>query len=72
MQNTKFSTLETKVDKSDKKNIDMATLVHISQYNTDKQNLQKKIEGADKKIPYVSEFVANTILNKKLAKLRTK
>ena len=50
----------------------MATLVHISQYNTDKQNLQKKIEGADRKIPYVSEFVANTILNKKLAKLRTK
>ena len=35
----------------EKKIPDAATLIHINQYNTDKQNLEKKIGDVDQKIP---------------------
>ena len=41
--------LETKVYYLDQKIPDTATLIHINQYNTGKQNLEKKIGDADKK-----------------------
>ena len=47
--NTKFSTLKTKVNNLDKEIPDAATLIHINQYNTEKQNLEKKIDDVDKK-----------------------
>ena len=47
VKNTKFKTLKTKVNKIDKKIPETATLIHINQCNTDKQNLAKK--NADKK-----------------------
>ena len=40
--NTKFNTLKTKVNSSEKKIPNATTLIHINQYNTDKQNLEKK------------------------------
>ena len=49
VKNTKFNTLKTKVNNSEKKIPDAATLIHINQCNTDKQNLEKKIEDVDKK-----------------------
>ena len=39
---TKFNTLNTKVNNLDKKITDATTLIHINQYSTDKQNLDKK------------------------------
>ena len=42
VKNTKFNTLKVKVSKLDKKPPGAATLTHINQYNTDKQNLDKK------------------------------
>ena len=39
VKNTKFNTLETKVDNLDKEISDVTTLIDINQYNTDKQNL---------------------------------
>ena len=42
VKNTKFNTLKTKVNNLGKKNPDAITLIHINQYNTDKQNLEKK------------------------------
>ena len=42
VENTKFSTRKTKENNLDKKISDTTTLVHINQYNTDKQNLEKK------------------------------
>ena len=39
---TKFNTLKTKVNSIDKKNHDGTSLIHINQYNIDKQNLEKK------------------------------
>ena len=43
VKNTKFNTLKTKVlTNLDKKIPDATTLIHIDQYNTDKQDLEKK------------------------------
>ena len=42
VKNTKFITLKTKVNILDKKFFDLTPLIYISQYNTDKQNSEKK------------------------------
>ena len=42
VKNTKFNTLKTKVNDSEKNIPDATTLIPINQYNTDKQNLEKK------------------------------
>ena len=43
VKNKKLNTLKTKVNKIDKKTPDATTLIHISQYDTDKQSLKKKL-----------------------------
>ena len=52
VEKTKFNTLNTKVNKLDKKTPHVTALIHINQYNTDKQNLVKKIGDIDKKNKY--------------------
>ena len=42
IKNTKFNTLKKKVNSLEKKIPDATTLIQINQYNTDKQNLEKK------------------------------
>ena len=49
VKNTKFNTLKTKLNTLENKSPDATTLIHINQYNTDKQNLEEKIRDADKK-----------------------
>ena len=49
VQNTKYSKVNTKINNLEKKIPNATTLIHISQYNTDKQNLDKKIKGVVKK-----------------------
>ena len=49
LKNTNFNTIKTKVNNLENKIPDATILVHINQYNTDKQNLEKKIENVDKK-----------------------
>ena len=49
VKSTKCNTQKTKVKSLDKKTPDATTLIHINQYNTDKQNLEKKFEDIDKK-----------------------
>ena len=41
IKNTKFNILKTKVNNLEKKIPDETALIHINQYNTDKQNLEK-------------------------------
>ena len=41
--------IKIKVNDLDKKIPDATTLIHINQYNTDKQNLNSKIGDVDKK-----------------------
>ena len=50
VKNTKFNTLKTTVNNLEKKIPDASTLIHINQYNADKQNLEKTIGDVDKKI----------------------
>ena len=52
VKNTKFNTLKTKVNNLAKKNPDATTSIHINQYNTDKQNLEKKLEMLIKNTSY--------------------
>ena len=56
VKNTKSNTLKTKVNNLDKKISDATTLIDINQYNTDKQNIEKKTEGADKKNSRYKQF----------------
>ena len=41
-KNTIFNTVKTKVNNLGKIIPDATTLIHINQYNTDKQNMEKK------------------------------
>ena len=54
--------MRIKVSKLDKKNFDATSLIHINQYNTDKQNLEKKIGDVDKKIPDINGLVTAAVL----------
>ena len=49
VKDTKLNTLKAKVNTLEKKTPDATTLIHINQYNTDKQNLEKKNGDVDKK-----------------------
>ena len=42
VKNRKFKTPKTKVNTLEKQIPDATTLIYINQYNTDKQNLEKK------------------------------
>ena len=42
LTNTKLNTLEAKVNNLENKIPDATSLIHINQYNTNKQNLEKK------------------------------
>ena len=52
VKNTKLKTLKTKVNNFEMKIPDATTLIHVSPYNTDKQNLEKKVEMLIKNIRY--------------------
>ena len=50
----------------------MSTLIQTNQYNTDKQNLQKKIGDVETKIPDVSGLATTTVLNTKIGEVERK
>ena len=52
-----------KVNHSDNKVPHGTTLIHINQYNIDKQRLEIKIGDVDTKIPNGNGLVTTTILN---------
>ena len=68
-KNTKFNTLKRKVNKLDKEIPNPTILYHINQYNTDKQNMEKKIVDVDKKIPAVSGLVTKTVFNTNISEV---
>ena len=71
VKNTKFITLTTKVNKSDKKIPDKTALIHINQCNRDTENLDKKLEMSIKKLD-VGSLVAKTLLNTKCGEIENK
>ena len=50
----------------------MATLIHINQYNTDKQILEKKIADVDKKVPEGSGLVTTNFVDTKIKGVENK
>ena len=44
LKNIIFNTIKTKINSLEKEIPDATTLIHINQYKTDKQNVQKKLE----------------------------
>ena len=60
-KNTKFNTIKTKISSLEKKIPEATTLIHINQYNADKQNLEKTIGDVDKKIPDTRGLVTTKI-----------
>ena len=67
VKNTKFNPLKTKVNKFENKIPETTTLIHINQYNTDKQNSDKKLKILIKNIPNDIGLVTTAVL----VKLRT-
>ena len=65
-KNVIFNTLNTKVNSLENKIPDATTLIHINQYNTDKQDLEKKFGDVDKKIP------DTTVFNTKISEVENK
>ena len=63
---------KTKVNSLERKIPDGTTLIHLSQYNTDKPNLEKKIGNIDKKTPDTSGLVTTTVLNTKINGVKNK
>ena len=49
VKNIKFNTIKAKVKNLEMKIPDATNLIHINQYSTDKQNLEKKIGFVEKK-----------------------
>ena len=66
-----YNKLNTKVNNLEN-NIPVATtLIHINQYNTDKQIFRKTPEDIDKKVPDTSSLVTTTVfLIQNLKKLK--
>ena len=67
LKTAKIKTLKTKVNSLERKTPDATTLIHINQYNTDKQNIEKKTGIVDKKYQRLQLF-----WTQKLVELRTK
>ena len=60
-KNSKFNTLNMKVNNLEHKTPDATTWIHINKYNTDEQNLEKKNKDVENKILDVSGLVTTTV-----------
>ena len=69
---TKSKTLKTKANNLERKILDVTTVIHINQYNTDKQNLEEKIGDVDEKVADASGLQTKTILNTKISEAEDK
>ena len=72
VKNNKFNTLKVKVNNLEKKTLDSSSLIHINQYNTDKQNLGKKNWRCWQKIPDTSGSVTATVLKTEINEFENK
>ena len=72
VKNSKFNTQNKKGNNLEKKIPDTTTLIHINQYKTDKQNLEKNVKMLIKKIPDASGLVTTTVSNTKIREVENK
>ena len=72
VKKSNINILEIKVNNLEKKIVDGTIIIHINQYNTGKQNLERKIGYADRRIPYPSGLLTTTVLNTKISEVHNK
>ena len=72
VKNRKSNTLGTNVNNLERRIPTAITLIHINQYNTDKQNLEKKIGAVDKIIPNISSLMTRNVSNAKISQAENK
>ena len=72
VKNAIFNTLKTKVSNLDKKIPDATTLIHIHQYNRDKQKSEKKLGDVGKKTPDTSGLLTTNVLKTKINEVENK
>ena len=68
----KFNTLKAKVSNFDRRNPAATTLIHINQYNTSKQTLEKEIGSVDRKLPDISDLVTTTVFSTEISEVENK
>ena len=66
VKNAKLNTLKANVNKLCKKILDVTTLIHINQHNSDKQILNKKVGAVQKKLLHLIGLMTTTVLDAKL------
>ena len=66
VKNAKLNTLKANVNKLCKKILDVTTLIHINQHNSDKQILNKKVGAVQKKLLDLIGLMTTTVLDAKL------
>ena len=67
-----MSILKKKVNNWEKKIHDSTTIIHINQYQTDKQDIEKRLQILIKKIPGVSGLVTTIVLITKIGEVDNK
>ena len=67
VKKSNINILEIKVNNLENKIVDGTIIIHINQYNTGKQNLERKIGYVDRRIPYPSGLLTTTVLNTKIS-----
>ena len=72
VKKTNLYTLKTKVNELDNKIPDAIPLIHINQYYSNIQNLEKNIGNVDKIIADISGLVITTVLNTKINEVKNK
>ena len=72
VKNTKFNTLNKKLNNLEKKSPDLTILIHIINTTQIDKTIAKKISDVDKKIPDTSVLVTATLLNTKISEVENK
>ena len=72
VKNANTNRLKTKINNLDKKNSDATALIHINQFNTNKQNLEKKKIEMLRKNPDFSGLVTTIVVNKRISEVKNK
>ena len=72
VKKTLYKTPNTKVNNLENKIPDASTLIQKNQYNTGKQNLEKKTIDVENKIPDISGLATIAALNTKIIEVKNK
>ena len=72
VKNTKFNTLNTKVNNLEEEIPDANTLIQINQYTLKTTFMNTKMSEVENKIPNISSLVTTAVLNTKITEVENK